>query len=195
MRSSKTRFGLSAVLLFALSLNAFGQSAGKGFDVSNLDRSVEACTDFNLFANGGWLAKNQVPPAYSSWGSFNIIDERNRDLLHQILEDAAKNTSAPPASNAGKIGAFYASCMDEARIESEDSAPLEPSLRAIAAVRDVRGLMTEAARLHDSGGRVLFAFNSARDEKKNTQVIGGLPQGGVGGPHPDHYIKHEAKSK
>jgi len=39
-----------------------------GFDFANLDRSVSACQDFNKFANGGWMAKNPIPGAFSVWG-------------------------------------------------------------------------------------------------------------------------------
>src|SRR4051794_21354706 len=47
-----------------------------GFDVSSLDRSVNACVDFNMFANGGWIARNPVPAAYPRWGRFNELAER-----------------------------------------------------------------------------------------------------------------------
>ncbi len=84
-----------------------------GFDLANLDRSVSPCADFYQFANGGWMKNNPIPAAYPRWGSFTILQEHNQDVLHTILEDAAKDKSAQPGSNWQKIGDFYASCMDE----------------------------------------------------------------------------------
>src|ERR1051325_5534547 len=66
-----------------------------GFDVANLDRSANACVDFNAFANGGWMAAHPVPPAYARWGKFEELDEKNQEVLHSILEDAARKRNAP----------------------------------------------------------------------------------------------------
>src|SRR6266404_9159318 len=79
-----------------------------GVDLRILDKTCKPCEDFFNFANGGWLKKNPVPAAYPSWGRFNELAERNRELLHQILEGAAANTKASPGSNERKIGDFYA---------------------------------------------------------------------------------------
>src|ERR1051325_6405550 len=66
-----------------------------GFDVANLDRSANACVDFNAFANGGWMAAHPVPPAYARWGKFEELAEKNQEVLHSILEDAARKRNAP----------------------------------------------------------------------------------------------------
>ena len=80
-----------------------------GFDFSDLDTSVNACVDFDAYANGGWKKKHEIPAAYPSWGSFNILAENNRDVLHGILEETAKNvSSAAPGSNEQKVGDFFA---------------------------------------------------------------------------------------
>src|SRR3954469_8836034 len=63
----------------------------RGFDLSNLDRNAQACQDFNQFANGGWMMKNTIPPAYSRWGNFEKLSEQNQEALHQILEGLLKN--------------------------------------------------------------------------------------------------------
>ncbi len=72
-------------------------SDNSGFDVSNMDKSVSACTNFFQYANGGWVAKNPIPAAYPSWGRFNQLADKNQEQLRQILEDAAKNTGVDQA--------------------------------------------------------------------------------------------------
>src|SRR2546421_11343136 len=62
------------------------QSVVAGFDFASIDRSVSACQDFNRFANGGWIDRNPVPAAYSRWGRFELLDESNLNVLHQILD-------------------------------------------------------------------------------------------------------------
>src|ERR1700674_1446522 len=67
---------------------------GSGFDLANLDRSVSPCDNFFQFAAGGWIKRNPIPPAYTRWGSFTILKDRNEDVLHAILEEASKDKNA-----------------------------------------------------------------------------------------------------
>src|SRR5260370_9435722 len=115
-------------VLFSHSLNSPAAGDGHGFDIANMDRSVAACQNFFQYANGGWTKNNPVPAAYSSWGRFNELAEKNRDVVHQILEDAAKNTSAAKGSYGQKIGDYYAACMDEAREEECGLKPVQAEL-------------------------------------------------------------------
>lgn len=186
------------VLLIAFSF-AFVPKAGPtvehGFDLANLDRSANACVDFNQFANGGWMEHNTIPAAYPSWGSFNELQEKNRDVLHQILEEAAKNTNAAGGSNEQKVGDFYASCMDESAVEAAGIRPLEPEFERIAAIEDAKGLQAEIERLQSFGVRAPFTVDSDQDFKNSTQMIGEIDQRGLGLPDRDYYTKDDAKSK
>src|SRR5215210_7148625 len=114
MGSSIFRFMLSCCLLFSVATAALAQS--KAFDTSRMDTTADACQDFFQYANGNWVKNTEIPPSQSRWGSFNILAENNRDVLHNILENAAK-TKAPKGSDMQLIGDYYASCMDEAAIE------------------------------------------------------------------------------
>src|SRR5215813_1112529 len=190
------------LIVFALLITFSGnisQSAGtddhRGFDVSNLDTSVSACTNFFQYANGGWLAKNPIPAAYASWGRFNELADKNQEQLRVILEDAGKNAKAGKGSNEQKIGDFYATCMDEAGIEAAGLTPLEPELKQIEEIKDQASLQAEVARLHSQGARAMFRFGSAQDFKKSTQVIAQVFQGGLSLPDRDYYLKTDDDSK
>ena len=173
---------------------ALDPSAAHGFDLANLDRSVKPCDDFFQFAGGGWMKANPIPAAYARWGNFNMLEAHNEDVLHEILEAAAKNQSAEPGSNEQKIGDFYASCMNEAAIESagrnrsirisSESQPLKPA----------EELQAEIARLQTEGVRSAFRFESEQDFKDSTKVIAGASQGGLGLPDRDYYTKTDDKS-
>jgi putative endopeptidase len=185
-------------LLIAISF-AFAPGAGPsdehGFDLANLDRTANACTDFNQFANGGWMARNPIPAAYPSWGSFNELAEKNRDVLHQILEDSAKNTNAPKGSNEQKVGDYYAACMDESAIEAAGLRPIEPEFERIEQIQNGGALQAEIERLQSFGVHSPFAVDSTQDFKNSTQVIGEIDQSGLGMPDRDYYTKDDAKSK
>ncbi len=189
----------TALVLVALAIivgqHGFAANPSKGLDVSNMDTSVPACQDFYRYANGGWMKKNPIPAAYPAWGSFNTVDEKNRETLRKILEADAKNNSAAHGSNAQKLGSFYATCMDEARIESEGLKPLQPELALIDKISNTKDLQAEIARLHNYGIGALFNFGSEQDYKDSTHVIAGASQGGLGLPDRDYYLKDDEKSK
>jgi putative endopeptidase len=166
-----------------------------GVDLTILDKTCKPCEDFYHFASGEWLAKNPIPAAYPSWGRFNELAERNRELLHQILEAAAANAKASAGSNEQKIGDFYASCMDEKQINAAGAKPLDAEVARINAIRSTADLQEEIAHLQGMGVSALFEFGSTQDEKDSSQVIGGADQGGIGLPDRDYYTKTDDKSK
>ena len=170
-------------------------AADHGVELTILDKTCKPCVDFYHYAAGEWLAKNPVPAAYPSWGRFNELAERNRELLHQILEGAAANTQASPGSNEHKIGDFYASCMDEKQINAAGAKPLDVEFARIDGIKSTAEIQAEIARLQGLGVGALFEFSSTQDEKNSSQVIGGADQGGLGMPDRDYYTKTDDKSK
>jgi putative endopeptidase len=170
------------------------QSVVAGFDFSSIDRSVNACQDFNRFANGGWIDRNPVPAAYSRWGRFELLDESNVNVLHGILDGLIAKKKFANA-NEQKIADFYGSCMDEPRIEAEGIKPLEPELQRIAKISDLLSLEDEIAFLHAHRVPAVFGFGASQDSKDSTTIIAQLVQGGLGLPDRDYYTSDDAKSK
>src|SRR5919202_4336400 len=189
-------FKSAAVFVLALSFvvaTTLGQTGGHGFDVAGLDPNTKPCQNFYQYANGGWLAKNPIPAAYPAWGIANELDERNRETVHQILQEAAKNTNAPKGSNEQKVGDYYASCMAEEKIEAEGLKPLEPELALIDKIKDQRDLQAEFAHLTDIGMSVPFGSGSNQDFKNASEVIFGVSQAGLGLPDRDYYFDEARK--
>ena len=191
--SYKTPVAITLLVVFSVA-TILGQT-GHGFDPMNLDKTASACTDFYQYANGGWLSANQIPAAYPSWGIANILDEKNREVLREILEAAAKNTNAPKGSSEQKVGDYYATCMDEPKIEAEGAKPLAPGFALIAGIKDQKGLQAEIAHLHSMGINAVFASDSTQDFKNSAEVTFEVYQGGLGLPDRDYYTKTDDKSK
>ena len=84
---------LGAALTLGTRVSAQNASAtaasAHGFDPADLDTTCKPCDNFFQFANGGWIARNPIQPAYPSWGHFNALQEHNQEILRQILEAAA----------------------------------------------------------------------------------------------------------
>jgi putative endopeptidase len=195
MRSWKVWLGLGFLTVLSLGMVASPLAPEHGFDTANLDKTCAPCKDFNQFANGGWVAKNPIPPAYPIWGVANVVNEHNRDVLHQILEDAARNTMAARGSSEQKTGDYYATCMDTAKIDSEGLKPLQPELARIERLADVSDLEAEIAHLQGVGVGAFFGVDSTQDFKDSTEVTGEVDQGGLGMPDRDYYTREDAKSK
>ena len=185
---------IASMLVMAFSVAAtLGQSAH--IDIAGMDPKTSACVDFYQYANGGWLTANPIPAAYPSWGVANVLDEKNREALHQILEAAAKNTSAKKGSNEQKVGDYYAACMEEAKIEAEGLKPIQAELDRIARINDQAALQKEIGHLHSMGLNAGFFSGSTQDFKNSSEVIAGIFQGGLGLPDRDYYTKTDDKSK
>ena len=65
----------------------------KGIDLAGMDRAVKPGDDFFAFANGGWMARTQIPPDRSSWGTSGELVELTTARVQDLIRTAA--TAAP----------------------------------------------------------------------------------------------------
>lgn len=160
-----------------------------------LDTTISPGQDFYTYANGNWQKNNPIPPEYASWGSFNLVNEKVLDLLHQMLIKASEDTKAKPGSIEQKVGDFYYSGMDETSINKLGVTPLNGEFAKIDAIRNLSDLQKELTYLHQIGVDAVFGFGSMQDFKDSNVMIGALTQSGLGLPDRDYYLKDDAKFK
>jgi putative endopeptidase len=164
-----------------------------GFDAKALDRSVEPCNDFYQFACGTWMKENPIPADQATWGRFSELAERNRTTLRGLLE----KVSEPKANRSpieAKLGDYYATCMDEKRVEELGAKPIEADLKKIDAIKTKAQLPAMMGALQRVGVGTFFGFGSDQDFKDSSQVIAEVDQGGLGLPDRDYYFKEDPKS-
>ncbi|MBV9506621.1 MAG: M13 family metallopeptidase [Acidobacteriia bacterium] len=164
------------------------------FDASLVDKSIDPCSDFYQYACSKWIQHNPIPPDQSRWGRFTQLEERNLEVLHQILEEAAKPAPNRDATEQ-KIGDYYSACMDVPAIDARGLAPIQPELDRIRNLTDKGQLAAEIAHLQRAGINSLFEFGSGQDFKDSNEVIAQADQGGIGLPDRDYYLKDDASMK
>ncbi len=184
---------VSFVMLLSLCLATMAQN--KAFDPARIDPGTMACDNFYRYSNGTWLKNTPIPAAFPSWGTWDILVTRNRELARDILVAAANDTTSAKGSSGQLIGDFYSSCMDLDAIEAAGAKPLEPYFKEIDAIQDAKGLQAEIARLHRHGVGAVFQFFAYLDEKNSSINIANVYQGGLGLPNRDYYTKDDDKSK
>lgn len=92
-----------------------------GFDLDGRDLTVKPGDDFNAYANGVYLRDTEIPADKARFGPFDVLYENSQAQLRAIIEASAAN---PINDNARKVGALYASFMDEARVNQLGAQPL-----------------------------------------------------------------------
>jgi len=178
-----------AVLVTASSCDTKVKSTStkKDFLADNLDTTVSPAEDFFQYANGGWIKKNPIPNDQATWGIGNLVNEENLNRLKSINEKAAAATATKGTADQ-KIGDFWKTAMDSAKIEGLGLKPLQPWFDKINGITDVRSLITTVAELKKIGSSTLFSDFVAQDDKNSEVMAYKLWQGGIGLPERDYYF-------
>lgn len=185
--------GCSATVAQALDKNK--DRAAEALHLDWRNNQISPAQNFFAYANGGWQKENPIPPEYSSWGSFNVLQEKVQRIIHQMLIDQANNKKAEPGSIEQKIGDFYFSGMDETSINKLGASPLKPEFDRIEAISNKKELQKAITHLQLIGVDALFGFYSMQDFKNSQDMIAAATQGGLGLPNRDYYFKTDKKAE
>ena len=157
-----------------------------GFDAAGMDTSIAPGDDFYNYANGTWAKNTPIPADKSNYGSFNVLDDLSRERTRGIIEDQAKDSDS-------RIGAAYASFMDEAAIEAKGLAPFEPWLSEIRGLKSKAGLAALYSDADRLGVAIPFAMFVGQDRKASDQYALNIFQAGLGMPDRDYYLSADPK--
>lgn len=161
---------------------------------SHIDQSVRPGNDFFLHANGKWFKENPIPASERSNGLWQLIQDTINDQVRTICESAAALKTAEAGSNKQKIGDFFFSGMDEPALNKRGTADLDRDLAMIDAVRDLKGVVTAAAYVHQVAGSPLFRFYVAQDDKLSSRYAIFINQGGLSLPDRSFYFDNDPRA-
>lgn len=157
-----------------------------GFDTAGMDSSVRPGDNFYQHANGTWAKNTPIPADKSNYGMFTKLDDLSRERTRAIIEEAAKESG-------NKIGAAYASFMDQAAVEAKGLAPFQPWLSEIKGLSSKSGLPALYAKADRMSISSPFPAYIGLDDKQNTQYAYTMVQGGIGLPDRDYYLGTDAR--
>ncbi|MCL1900277.1 MAG: peptidase M13 [Promicromonosporaceae bacterium] len=163
-----------------------------GIDLTALDPATRPQDDLYRHVNGRWLATHEIPADRPLDGSFMQLRDLSEERVRAIIEDlGAQAAAAPagggPASTAAKIGALYASFMDEDSIADKGTSPIRPMLDAIEAIETREDLVTVIGDLARSGDVTTVGIGIEADLLDPSQYAVYLMQAGLGLPDEAYY--------
>jgi len=173
----------------AATTNAAASKMTSGIATEYIDPAVRVQDDLFTHMNGKWLATTEIPADKASWGSFAKLRDDIQPQLRAIIEGAANQPNKAAGSDAQRIGDFYASFMDEAKLEQLGVTPLKAEFDRIAAVGDKKQLPALIAHLNQIGVSAPYTFGIHQDNKDSTKYVADLYQSGLGLPDRDYYLK------
>ncbi|NLI63837.1 MAG: M13 family metallopeptidase [Bacteroidales bacterium] len=165
-----------------------------GIHMENLDTSVLPGTSFYQYACGGWMKNNPLTDEYSRFGSFDLLAENNREQLHTLITELAKESNKT-GSIAQKIGDLYNLAMNEAKLNAEGVQPIKKELKKLSQINDKKQIYTVLAEMQKIGIYPYFYLFVSADDMNSTMNIVQTYQGGLGMGERDFYIEDEESIK
>lgn len=157
-----------------------------------MDTTMSPKDDFFIYANGEWVDNNPVPDSESRWGSFNELDQANKEKLTEILEEA-KAADAEKGSTQQLIGDYYAAYINTALRNEQSPEVLKDIKQFIGKLNSKGNLPSILAELHNRGISGFFSFRVGQDLKDVEVHVPYLSQGGLGLPNRNYYFDEEKK--
>ena len=153
-----------------------------GIKIENMDISVNPGNDFYDFATSGWRNNNPLPDDYTRFGSFEVLIEENNKRVRDIVEN-----------DTGKIGTLYNIAMDEKKLNTDKTQPVQKYLNEINEIKTKDDLPKYLGKMHRFSS-AFWGDGVGLDEMDSDHYLYNIGQGGIGLSR-DYYFDDDAKSK
>ena len=162
--------------------------------VSHIDSTVRPGDDFFLFANGKWFKEHPIPASEQNNGLWQLIQDTINAQVRNICESSAALKDAPKGSAKQKIGDFFYTGMDSISLNRKGITDLKGDLDRIDRIKDINGIMKEAAYIHMVSGSPLFRFGVGQDDRISSKNAVFFSQGGLSLPDRTYYIDMDPRT-
>ena len=160
---------------------------------ADLDDTIAPCTDLNAHANHRWLDANALPGDRTTWGAFELLDERSKAVQRQLVEQAAAMKGSQ--GTVKLIGDIWATGMDEAAVNALGIQPLQSRLAAIDAITSPEAIAAFLRTSAANGELYVFSFGPEADFKDSSMNMAYASQDGLGLPDTTYYTDNSKKEK
>ncbi len=99
-----------------------------GIQVADMDLAVDPAQDFYQFANGGWLARTEIPADASSYGVFDALYDKTEAQQFAQLDALMNDNTLQEGSDQWKAVEFYKQGVDMETRNAQGISPLQPQL-------------------------------------------------------------------
>ncbi len=196
----KKRFIYSAIIVataaFAITSCKHATKEAEAPDalVSHIDSTIKPGDDFFLYANNKWFKNNPIPASEQSNGLWQMIGDTINAQIRHICETSSATKDAEKGSNKQKIGDFFSTGMDSVNLNKKGITDLKSDLDAIDAIKDINGVVKEAAYIHTVSGSPLFGFGVGQDDKISSKYAVFVAQGGLSLPDRTFYVDNDERA-
>lgn len=192
------RRSLLLSLLLLTTTPAFGQTGTVGVDVEGIDKTAKPGDSFDVYTNGGWRERTEIPADRTSIGTFvtvaQLVEARNVGII------AKGEGRAEAGADGKKIADYYAAYLNTAAIEKRGTEPLKSAFGAIDRIADKRALSLALGASMRADADPLNATNFWTENlfgvfvsqalQDPTKTVPYLLQGGLGMPERDYYVSN-----
>ena len=159
-----------------------------GIDQSGFDTTVSPREDFNEYANGTWTANAEIPGDRTSYGGFAILRDESEANQRVIIEELAASNDLKDGSVEQKIGAFFASIIDESLVEGKGITPIQAYLDQVDTIDSMPALMNYFGEANYNGIATPLAVAVFPDLGDSTRYMSYIFQSGLALPSRDYYL-------
>jgi len=164
-----------------------------GLLLENMDKSVKPGNNFQMYVNGKWLDKTEIPSDKARYGIFTILRDHSQDNVKEIIESSAEK-GENGSKDEQKVGGLYSSFMDMDTRNKLGVEPLNDDFAKIDALTNHNDLIKFFAYANSAGYNVplsLFVYSDLKDPNYYALYCW---QGGLGLPDKEYYFKEDSTS-
>lgn len=148
-----------------------GATLASGIDLANLDTTALPGTSFYQYACGGWIQAHPLTDEYSRFGSFDMLNENNREQLKGLIAELAAKKDNVQGSAAQKVGDLYNIAMDSVKLNQDGFTPIKEELIEIDGLKGKEDIYVYLAGIQKKGIRPYFILYVGADEMNSSMNI------------------------
>lgn len=177
-------FGIIAVILAILLVIKIkgGNNMNAGIKFENIETSINPADDFFDYATLRWRRANPIPDDYTRYGVFDVLYDTNLNRVREIAEN-----------DNGKIGTLYRIAMNEEKLNSEKTLPVQKYFDEIDTIKSKGDLTQYLGKIHGYISS-FWGDGVALDERDSEHYLYNLYQGGTGLAR-DYYFDDDERTK